>query len=294
MTTTTTAPSFYASLTLSPEVAALLNASWNASDLSKPSAPKGESKLAKAKKAKGEKSKGIKPVKQIIAAPKVQDHALFLRIMREAGLRTVERANAETGEIVKLQVFDASEHRIDAKFAIALYTGWTDEPWGTQLDRAVNHARFSILPKTATALPHRSPASHEARWTAAGWTKGAPDAFEKIRMDLEARERLAVDEVATMTALYEMAGRDRAGFERRLMKLAKDDPGLAALVRQKPELLGTMLAIAEHRLGTVREDLATFDFSDPSAVEGRYATLSMRGLPTFVQELSLMNQFAKT
>jgi hypothetical protein len=291
MTTTMMPASLLASLALDSTVLDLLNKSYGKTSPKAEDKPK--TKLAKVKAEKGEKSKKSVEIVWIIPAPKFQDHALFLSIMRNAGLREVERVNPVTTEIAKVQVFDAAAHRADAQFAVALYSGWTNEPWGTQVDRALTHARFALLPKTGTALPHRSPEAHSARWTAGGWTKGAPDAFEKITQDLEARERLATDEVATMSALYEMAGRDPAGFERRLLKLAKDDPGLAALIRQRPELLGTMGALAEQRLASVREDIAGFDFSDPDAIERRYQTLSMRGLPTFVEQLSLMHQFAK-
>lgn len=288
-------------LSLTPEVAALLVASYGQKEKTIPIVANGETKLVAVKREKRAKEeKKSTDLVWVVAAPQAakgqkQDPILFLAAMREAGIRDQELINSETGEIVKIAVFDANVHRGDAKFAVALFAGWTNEPWGTQIDRAMCHARFSILPKGEFYYAYRSPEGHSARWTEAGWIKGAPDSFEKIQQDLAARARLAVEEVATMTSLWEMAGRaaDAAGYERRLLKLAKDDPGLAVLVRQRPDLLQTMCAIAEERLAVVREDIRTFDFSDAEAVEQRYATLSMRGLPAFAEQVALLHEMAR-
>lgn len=295
------AVNFLRSLVLSDEVAALLNKSYGKGTTPIRDEKPATSKLARAKREKGEKSaKASSEIKWIYLSPIAAKRPApsaeqFLVAYREAGYMLVQRTNTETGEINSLRVFDEKLHRTEAMWCVAIYSGWTDEPWGTQIDRAVNHARFEILPKGKGYLPHRSPEAHSARWTADGWTKGAPDAFAKIQADLDARERLAVGEVADLSSLFDMSGKteEKAAFGRRLDRLAKEDPGLAALVKQRPDLLGTMLAIAEQRLETVREDMRTFDFSDAGAVESRYATLSMRGLPTLAEGLSLMNQFAK-
>lgn len=338
MTTATVSPapavSFLSSLVLSPEVAALLTASYGKGATPISAEKPATSKLAKAKRAKGEKSEKkpstdivwiVKPASNAKGQPIPQDGALFLFAMRAAGIRYVEKVNDATGEVRQVPIYDAKLHRSDAQYAVALFQGWTNEPWGTQVDRARAHAKFSLgdsdaiirpcaaatpfgarwivvgrtpRPRGDTALPHRSAEAHSARWTAEGWVKGMPDAFTKINADLEARERLAVHEFSLMSTLHDLAGKSRAkaraDYEQIMLRLAKHDPGLHAIVEAHPNLLATMVAIAEQRLETVRRDIETFDFSDPAAVEKRYASLNMRGMPVLAEELSLMHQFSKT
>lgn len=324
-------PSMLSALVLTDDVAALIARSYGKGAAPISAEKPAVSKLAKAKKEKGESKKSTE-IKWLYLAPKAAKRPeptaeQFLVALRGAGYTLVPQTNPITGEIIVSRVFDEKLYRFESMFAVAIYQGWTNEPWGTQIDRAELHARavagtrtpilrldhravadrpspfaarwsvvgYTPTPKGGIALPHRSAERHNARWTAEGWTAGAPDAFAKIQSDLDARERLAVSEVATLNALLDMSGKtsEKAAYGRRLDALAKEDPGLAALVKHHPDLLGTMLTIAEQRLATVRADLEGFNFSDPAAVETRYASLSMRGLPTLAEGLSLMNQFAK-
>jgi hypothetical protein len=283
-----TTNSVFSHLVFDPAVLALLN------DAYATPVPKSETREEKASKPrpikapKGEKSEKIVAVKQVIPVPAVQDHVLFLTYLRSAGVREV--TDEVTGQIKTIH--DPSEERKDQAYCVALYMGWTSEPHGTQLDRAVLHARFSLSPKSGT-YTHRSPEMHSARWSVAGFVAGLPNATQKILGDLGARERVAVEEVATMSALYDAAGTDAAGFERRLLRLAKEEPNLAALIRQRPELLVTMLTVAEARLAEVRMDLDALDDFSPAAIERAHACLLARGMPSFEEAIVLLNTTPK-
>ena len=98
-----------------------------------------------------------------------------------------------------------------------------------------------------------------------------------------------------MTALYEAAGVDPITFERRLLGLAKDEPNVAAIIRQRPDMLKTMMVIATARLEELRQDLAALyngDFS-PIAIERAHKALLGRGMSSFEEQLVLMNTTPK-
>lgn len=299
-----TIPSLFAGLDLDPATLAALHNAYAAP--AQKSEEKGKTpKAPKAPKEKGEGKKEKEPIKWIVAGTASdplfpqQDPILFLSALRDAGYREVEVTNEVTGEVSTKRVHDPIVRRFDEKFAVALFNGWSNEPHGTQLDRATLHARFLCADQGAVwadDMGYRSPIRHSAVQSAAGFIAGMPNATQKVLGDLAGRERVCVEEVATMTALYESSeGVDPITYERRLLKLAKDEPSLAAMIKQRPALVKPMYVVALQRLETLREDLAALyggDFS-AEAIERAHAALLGRGMPTFEEELSLMNTTPK-
>jgi len=244
--------------------------------------------VPKIKKEKEQKRKPSYDVTYIIPPPVgPQDHAAFLAALREAGY--CEVISDITGLIQR--VHDPIKERQDQRDAIALYQGWTDEALGTQLDRAVCHARFSLLPK-GESYSHRSSEQHAAKWSVEGFVSGLPNAMNKVLADLAARERTCVEELSNMTVLAEAASTDPITYERRLASLAKDDPGVAALIKQRPELLPTLVKLAEARLAEVQADLDSMYSEDGSVsvetIERAHRVLSERGMPTFQEAISML------
>lgn len=297
---TTSIPSLFAGLDLDPATLAALHNAYAAPAQKSEEKGKGDKpKAPRTPREKGEGKKEKEPIKWLVAGtasdPKLpqQDPILFLTALRDGGKR--ESVNEVTGQVV--MVHDPIAQRLDEKFAVALFNGWSNEPHGTQLDRATLHARFLTEPKgTVWEFPHRSPETHSARWSAAGFIAGMPNATQKVLGDLAGRERVCVEEVATMTALYESCdGADPITFERRLLKLAKDEPSLAAMIKQRPELIKPMYVVALQRLEHLREDLAGLYNGDLSAeaIERAHRCLLGRGMPTFEEELSLLNTTPK-
>lgn len=303
---TTNTVSVFAGLDLDPAILALVNEAY-----AKPIAPKKEKGEAKPRAPKGEKpqksaKEKAEPIKWLIAAPStMQDSRSFLLAIRESGVRLVERENPITGAIGLVPVFDPILARSDEKFAVALFQGWTDEPHGTQLDRAVLHAHHLSAfgaPQVRLSGPidhaAHNPERHAASRSVEGYIAGMPNATQKVLADLAGRERAAVTEVATMTALFEAAGREPITFEKRLLELAKDelDSGdknmrVSAIIRQRPEVLKTLLAIAEQRLDEIRLDLEALYGGDlsPEAINRAHQALLGRGMPTFEEQVVLMH-----
>lgn len=271
--------------------------------------PKSEDKpkAPKAPRAKGEKKakEPVAPIKWVIGddltlhAQTADVAGYFLTALCRAGLVKVTNDRGVT-----VEVYDPIKGRADQKFAVALFAGWTDEPHGTQLDRAVLHARFLCTEQGnvwAEDMGYRSPIRRHAAWSVEGYIAGMPNALRKILADVAGRERTATEEYITMTRLVECQS-DPIEFEKRLLTLAEDEPNLAAMIRNPPapfetraHLLDTLETLADARLDELQHDLAALYSGDLSAdaIERAHAALVGRGAPTFEEGIVLMGTTPK-
>lgn len=286
----------------------------------KPSPIEGEKSSRKGKgkgslrERDGEAKKKNEGFKILIQATGSLTATSFLVALREAGLRPIldeagePRVSEVTGEV--LMHCDPSAEREDQKLALIGFAGWTNEAHGTQLDRAVNHARFSLLPKRGISLPHRSWEKRQAKASisAAGFVSGLPHFAEKMLQDLAARERLAVEELATASALVDCLGKpatetsapidaDPVRFERMLTKMTQDDEQLVAAIRgtkNLPKLLNMMVVCAEGALVQIREDIDSLDGSNLTveAIDRCHRVLAARGAPLLVERIALQGEMA--
>jgi hypothetical protein len=215
--------------------------------------------------------------------------ACFLRALRAAGKREV------TDEVTGLvnTVFDESAYRFDAKEAITAFLGWTNEALGVQLDRATLHARFLRAPKGALSLGYRSPEAHTARASATGFVAGLPNTTRKVLADLAARERAATAEMIDVGNV--VSARDNgnpAEYERALTRFAREEPGIAGILRARPDFLDTAYDLAAARLAEVRADMG--ELSSEADILRAGEIISRRGMPTFEEQIALMNTTPKS
>lgn len=157
----------------------------------------------------------------------------FLRMLQDAGKRPARDSEGKLvyytdetgatkigadGEPVVKMVIDSVAERADIRFAIAGYCGLTSEPQGVQLDRARREAkRGHIFDSKGKPLPRgieidyapfRDPQAHADKWSVEAYVAGLPNHYLALLGDLEARERLAVDEVITFQNLLDSFGAD--------------------------------------------------------------------------------------
>jgi hypothetical protein len=145
----------------------------------------------------------------------------------------VEDVDDETGEITSRQLVttelrprlnkggspifchDPIKGRKDEQDAIRSFIGYLPSlAHGVQLDRARLYAhqllrrqeRKDVGIVLNTELSHRSPTANSARWSAAGYVAGIPHHMGKLIQDLEARERIARDDIMIFDALISYVG----------------------------------------------------------------------------------------
>lgn len=262
---------------------------------------------------KGEGKKKAEEFKVLIPATGKLSAVDFLTALRESGMVPTKDANdaerfSATGEVLKH--YDSAKARADEKEALIGFIGWTNEAHGTQLDRATLHARFLRLPTGGISLPHRSWEARQAKASisAEGFVAGLPRFAEKMLMDLGARERVAVEDLATSSALLDCLGKPATEtsaeespnpirFERILVKMAQEDDRLAKVIRatvpaEVPGLLMMMVATAEGALAQIRADIDGIDPFSVASVEHCHKVLHSRGQPLLVERIALQGEMA--
>lgn len=171
--------------------------------------------------------------------------------------------------------------------------------------------RSGIAP---AAHPWRSPESHAATWSAAGFVAGCPLPIRKILGDLYARERLATAEMITLGKLQELVvDGDKEGYEKLISAeyqsskemeivygadgitvesyttVQKEHPVVQALRRESGSSLldglAKLEAFAGARLAVIQKDIDGLN-GKPSAdtVERVYAAMLTRGSLATLEE----------
>lgn len=247
--------------------------------------------------------------------------AAFLVAMRQVGKRPSvhiqDTTDPITGEVyaagsihlndkgAPILVHDDKMQIVDEQANIAAFCGYDlSVPHGTQLDNA-HRLAHSALARTRRQesgvkvihTAHRSPEAHQAKWSAAGYVAGVPNALRKLVADLEGRERLAVSDVCTFTNLRAaVTGNEREAYDK---LLTKEFPSTTALRETRNEngdvvgyekvevknpiaasldgltwrgeklinVLGSLQALAEARLEAIRADKTGVDVDASKAHE---------------------------
>jgi len=242
----------------------------------------------------------------------------------------------ETKNGKPLMQFDAKQARIDEKNAVIGYVGFDClQPLGVQLDAARRKAYATVAKKmsqpSTKKYVYRSAEAHAEKWETAGWIKGLPNHTLSMIKDLAARERAAVSNIATFSALRGFVSvSDWDNFERMLNKefgqideFILDDEGhetgkmkkvdapivsaLKAAAAKKDidengdiidrvtPLLLRLEGLAVARLEHIRKDLDELNPSciTPEAVDKVHAAIMGRGLPSFEEELIFLSSSLK-
>lgn len=324
----------------------MVTANVEASALITPAAPKTGTRVVR-QGSKSARSSAAKPIDAMTALPSkgTLSAADFLTSLRFAGKRQatdqIDEVDEETGEVkpvlrprfsdrgVPIMIHDEVVQRLDERAAVAAFIGWDlSQPHGTQLDaaRLMASSTLSRMARLSaggqmTQYAHRSPEAHAARWSAAGFVKGMPNAVAKLLADLAGRERLATEDMVTFANLrqFTQAG-DRSAFERTIAKEFPSTKGIAPIVDAEGKevgyqpvtvqnpiaekitqtcadpaklmiLLASLEALAVARLDAIREDIAGLDSEAPTADQIERAHMAMlgRGAPTIEEGIALLD-----